>query len=261
MGEIEVIELFLSLALSDVVETCPTAVQQYVENEASQPIASAEQVFISSLIDEIENLHFDGDVPDNAWDYFQWRRQSADNETIACLLGLVAQEQYLRLWFRLAQTPGHAESATQEQLRAASGILGQIDERNRIWLSERIEQSGWFTISEHGEDADLAAFLIVQHADQDVQFQRNMLNQLEPLAESGDTDSGRYAMLIDRVAVNSGELQVYGSQGYCSGPMEWQARPYEGTQEELDQRRQNVGLPDHQVYVDRISRNCSAREY
>jgi len=246
---------------SQRIDDCPSSIRQDVSIEATVLATPIDYEFLASFVEEIDRLSFDGDVPENSWEYFLWRAQSEENARISCLLKLVAQEQFLRHWYLAAQTPNTEASATQGQLISAGHVLTGIDNRNRNWLGDQLVQYGWFTISEYGEDADVAAFLIVQHADDDVQFQRDVLEQLRPLADTGDTKPRRYAMLIDRVAVNSGELQIYGSQGYCAGPLSWEARPYEGTADEMNHRRQDVGLPDHQVYVDRMSRNCSTREY
>ena len=255
-----IVELLAMAITIEIPEECPSSIFDHVSTGIPAVQAHGALEYLAPLTEEIESLHFEGEVPENSWEFFLWKERSAENSRVACLFRLVAQEQYLRLWARAAQTPNTEASASQSQLIAAGHILSSIDQRNRDWLASEFGQNGWFTISEYGEDADIAAFLIVQHADRDVQFQRDMLEHLEPLAQSGDTNSGGYAMLIDRVAVNTGELQVYGSQGYCSGPSVWQARPYEGTLDEMNQRRRSVGLSDHQDYVAHISRNCSSRE-
>jgi hypothetical protein len=255
-----IVELLAMAITIEIPEQCPSSIPDYASTAFTAVQTQDVSEHLARLTEEIASLNFEGEVPENSWEFFLWKERSEENRRTACLFRLVAQEQYLRFWYIAAQTRNRDAIASQPQLIAAGQILRSIDQRNRNWLDNEFDQNGWFTISEYGEDADVAAFLIVQHADHDVQFQIEMLEQLEPLAQSGDTNSGRYAMLVDRVSVNTGELQVYGSQGYCSSAAVWQARPYKGTLDEMNQRRRSVGLSDHQAYVAYISRNCSSRE-
>lgn len=51
------------------------------------------------------------------------------------------------------------------------------------------------------------AWLLVQHMDNDVSFQKQFLNYLQP-------QSQEYKYLFDRIAVNSGEEQQYNTQNF-----------------------------------------------
>lgn len=45
-------------------------------------------------------------------------------------------------------------------------------------VQEIVEKFGWPTIEMVGKDASQAAWIIVQHADHDIQFQKNMLSMM-----------------------------------------------------------------------------------
>lgn len=107
----------------------------------------------------------------------------------------------------------------------------------KAWLAN----IDWFTISAFGRDADHAAWLLVQHADHDVAFQRDVLARLTKLVDKNETDRSSYAYLYDRVAVNDGKLQRYATQGACTGPGKWQPKPYEDTPH-VDERRAWAGI-------------------
>jgi hypothetical protein len=70
-------------------------------------------------------------------------------------------------------------------------------------------------------------------------------------------------MLVDRVAVNAGETQTYGTQGYCEGqgpPAHWIARPLNAP-ERLEALRgaMNLGpFASYQAMMDRICRGQPA---
>lgn len=132
------------------------------------------------------------------------------------------------------------------------------DEANTAWLKARLKTHGWFTIPEYGKEADAAAFLIVQHADQDPAFQAEVLPQLEKLALEGKTNPRNYAMLFDRVAIGERRPQRYGSQGECAGGV-WTPFRLEDPAT-LDQRRATMGLPPEAGYVaSNTQRYCKPR--
>ena len=53
---------------------------------------------------------------------------------------------------------------------------------------------------------------MVQHADKDVPFQKDVLAKMKPLADAGEVSMTDYAYLYDRVAVGEHRKQRYGTQ-------------------------------------------------
>jgi hypothetical protein len=121
-----------------------------------------------------------------------------------------------------------------------------IDHDNTGWLKDQLAAIGWFDLRKYGRRADQAAWLLVQHADRDPDFQESTLEILRRLAEEGGTSRTNYAYLHDRVAVNHGRPQLYGTQGLCQDGT-WQPRPVE-RQDDLDQRRTAIGLAREEDY-------------
>ena len=122
-------------------------------------------------------------------------------------------------------------------------------------LKEVIKRYGWPKISEAGELADQNAWLIVQHSDYDVAFQKEALSILEKLLEKGDTSKSNFAYLYDRVAVNENRLQKFGTQGGCIGKGKWEPRPVENP-ELLDKLRAEMGLEPMEDYKKRFKDIC-----
>jgi hypothetical protein len=144
--------------------------------------------------------------------------------------------------------------ADQYQLtREAPASLGQAGEArlsadvralaaaNAEWLKSVLARIGWFGIGRYGAEASQAAWLIVQHSDHDPAWQREVLEMLRPRVARGDMQASYFAYLVDRVAVNAGEPQTYGTQGRCLGPGDWQPRDLVDPGN-LDRRRAEVGL-------------------
>ncbi|WP_407940896.1 DUF6624 domain-containing protein [Nonomuraea antri] len=129
--------------------------------------------------------------------------------------------------------------------------LTAVDVSNTAFLKRVIAQHGWPGRDLVGEQAAHAAWLLAQHADRDVAFQRSCLPLLEEAAKAGQATWADYAYLVDRVRVADGQLQVYGTQyGMREGRLELQ--PVEDL-DHLDERRARAGLGPHAEY-DRMHR-------
>jgi hypothetical protein len=133
-----------------------------------------------------------------------------------------------------------------EPLGEAANVIAMTEARrlgraNSTWLKSVLARIGWFDIGTYGAEASQAAWLIVQHADHDPEWQAAVLADLAPRVARGDMQPNYYAYLVDRVAVNGGRPQVYGTQGECAGPGDWQPKATIAP-EQIDARRAEVGL-------------------
>jgi len=114
-----------------------------------------------------------------------------------------------------------------------------IDTRNTTRMKEIIAQVGWPTISKVGIDASENAWSLVQHADHDVAFQEQCL-ALMKRESTKDINPRNVATLGDRIRVNSGRPQIYGTQfdqidgKHVPQPIEDEAN--------VDERRSHMGL-------------------
>lgn len=116
-----------------------------------------------------------------------------------------------------------------------------IDAANTSDLKELLKIYGWFKISEFGKSSDQNAWLLVQHADEDVAFQKEVLQKLEALYPEAETSPRNYAYLFDRVASHEKRSQRYGTQGRCVGPGKWEPHTIENP-DRVEERRKAVGL-------------------
>jgi hypothetical protein len=118
---------------------------------------------------------------------------------------------------------------------------------NAAWLRGVMARIGWFDISKYGPDASQGAWLLVQHADREPAWQQVVLDALAPRVKTGDMQGKYYAYLVDRVAVNAGRPQIYGTQGGCHGPGDWRQKPV-ADPGRLEARRAEVGLQSSADY-------------
>ena len=122
-------------------------------------------------------------------------------------------------------------------------------------LEQLLAHQGWFTIGAFGPEADRDAWLIVQHADECPDLQLQVLDLLGVLAEQGETAPEHFAHLYDRVAVNAGRPQRFGTQGRCVPGLGWEPFPCEEP-ERLDELRAMVGLVPMEEYRARFAELC-----
>jgi hypothetical protein len=120
---------------------------------------------------------------------------------------------------------------------ALSKELIDLDKQHTQALKVAVAKYGWPGKSMVGEDGAQAAWLLVQHADLDVAFQKQALALMEPMVASGEVTAANYAYLYDRVAVAEKRPQRYGTQFGDQGEPE----PIED-EAHVDERRKQVGL-------------------
>jgi len=120
-----------------------------------------------------------------------------------------------------------------------------IDNDNAEYLKKVVEEDGWPTITAYGPTAAQAAWLLAQHADHDVAFQKRCFTLIQNLPE-GEVDQGNVARLEDRILINEGKPQRYGTQfqgeGRSFGPY-----PIED-ERNLETRRASMGLGPYAEY-------------
>ena len=129
--------------------------------------------------------------------------------------------------------------------------LGSIDAINTAELKRIVEQHGWPTRSMVGNDGAEAAWLLVQHADRDVAFQRKCLTLMNAELDRKEVFPPNVAYLTDRVLVNDGRPQLYGTQFQSIGGG-IRLRPVLEP-EHLEERRAKMGLSSMKKYRELMS--------
>ena len=124
----------------------------------------------------------------------------------------------------------------------------EIDRANTEVLKRFLAVHSWITISKFGAQADHDTWMLVQHADHDVVFQKEMLSKLKKLYSQKETNPTHYAYLYDRVAMHEGRPQRYGTQmNLVNG--ELVLHDIED-KEQVDTYRSSVGLPSLEKYME-----------
>ncbi|MBD0672165.1 DUF6624 domain-containing protein [Streptomyces sp. CBMA156] len=155
------------------------------------------------------------------------------------LVGMMAEDGAAAL---LANSPDLAEQAAWRRLTARHGDR----------LAEIMAEHGWPTERTLGAEAARAAWLVAQHADRQLDVQRRAAALLGEAVARGEASARDLAFLRDRLAVNEGREQRYGTQigAVADGrPVPW---PCEDP-ERLDERRAEVGIEPFDEYTARFA--------
>jgi hypothetical protein len=150
------------------------------------------------------------------------------------LLGLRDRDQKLRR----AAIENPDDEALREELHA-------FDEHSTARAKAILADGGWPTVKEVGYDGSEALWLLIQHT-VDPDFLAAALPAMKEAGERGDLGQNSVATTVDRVRVNRGEPQLYGTQFHeVNGEMV----PYPIEDEEhLAERRRELHLIDFEEY-------------
>ncbi|HEY3455178.1 MAG TPA: DUF6624 domain-containing protein [Bryobacteraceae bacterium] len=144
-----------------------------------------------------------------------------------------------------------AEDLRVRQELVESGELGgsyvprmeAVHIKNAERLNEIIDEYGWPDEQTVDEDGAKAAWLIVQHAIGFPDFQRNCLHLLRRAADEGHIRRWQAAYLEDRIAMQEGRPQQYGTQ-WLDDPVDGRIRPWKlADPERVNELRTEAGLP------------------
>ena len=119
--------------------------------------------------------------------------------------------------------------------------LARHDVANTDRLREIVAAVGWPGRTLVGEAGAEQAWLIAQHADHQIDSQRMFLAALVRAVDAGEAPARHAAYLTDRVAMNEGRPQLYGTQ--VERMEDGQAVPWPIEKpDRVDERRMSVGL-------------------
>lgn len=130
----------------------------------------------------------------------------------------------------------------------------EATKRNYVHLKKTIEEHGFPSFELVGKTSSHNFWLMVQHSDFDVKFQKKVLKLMLKEVRRQNASAQNYAFLVDRVKINTDEPQLYGTQitvndankGYELKPV---YKP-----DELNQRRKEIGLPPIEEYLEKANK-------
>ncbi|WP_198663447.1 DUF6624 domain-containing protein [Jiangella endophytica] len=144
----------------------------------------------------------------------------------------------------------------QDQAERSGDVAEWNDQERTDRLAEIVDEHGWPGSDLVGTDGASAAWVIAQHSDLDPAFQQRALELMRPAAEAGLADPGELAYLEDRVGLNTGGEQVYGTQIACVDGVPEPAPLADP--DTVDERRAEAGLEPLDDYLATLDEACAA---
>ena len=145
--------------------------------------------------------------------------------------------------------------------KTKSRSVPEIDSSNQLQLIQIINNYGFPAKKEVGIDGMNSVFLIIQHADRNTSWQKSQLDNIENSVKNKDLPADKYAYLVDRININSGKKQIFGTQvkNININESKVEYHPIQDTLD-LDKRRKELGLMPISTY-NRIMINTYLNKY
>ncbi len=122
------------------------------------------------------------------------------------------------------------------QMDSLNSLIQNFDSLALIKVENIVSRYGWLGKSEIGEVANSTLFIVIQHA-QDNSIREKFYPLLEESVKEGESRKSDLATMKDRILIQNGRPQIYGTQTNNQG----QLLPVEN-KNELNKRRRQVGL-------------------
>lgn len=119
--------------------------------------------------------------------------------------------------------------------------MEKLHNNNAEKLNEIIEVIGYPTIDKVGEEANEAAWLVIQHSIGQPEFMKKCVELLKNAVDENKANPKNLACLTDRIAVFEGKLQRYGTHFDLDKNGELSPNPYDDLTK-VNQRRKSIGL-------------------
>lgn len=155
--------------------------------------------------------------------------------------------ELMALKSKLDKATGQEKVALQQEFAASILTMQKNDSMNLRAVRAIIDEYGWLGPGKIGGQASQAMFLVIQHADIDVQ--KKYLPLIREAAENGETSKSNLALLEDRIAIREGREQIYGSQVWVDPVTNTHYVDLLSDPDHVDERRAEVGLPPMEVYL------------
>jgi hypothetical protein len=137
----------------------------------------------------------------------------------------------------------------------------ETDSLNYLIIKKLFVKEGYLGNNKIGVFSAHNFWLLIQHADKHPDFQIKVLESMKVEADKGNASLKDYAYLIDRVKINNGELQIYGTQMELdSTETSYKPKPVIDP-DKLDERRKSVGLMPIEQYIKFMNENCLVHKH
>ncbi|MBL0154198.1 MAG: hypothetical protein IPP93_12190 [Chitinophagaceae bacterium] len=144
----------------------------------------------------------------------------------------------------------NAEQACAQikQTDSASAAYKRITHSNFPVVQQILDKYGFPGYDVVGKEVSDNYFVLVQHSDSNVVFQKKALKLMKIQVDRKNATGSNYGYLVDRINLNTGKKQIYGTQVQM-GENGTKLKPCTDTLN-LDKRRKSIGLIPIKDYLE-----------
>jgi len=120
-------------------------------------------------------------------------------------------------------------------------------------LKQIFDEYGFVGFDLAGEEGSSNFWLMVQHADHVPEFQKEVLEKMKIEVDKKNAEPSNYGLLVDRVNLNTGQNQIYGTQvSYNLTTGQAYAKSLEDSLN-VNERRRSIGLEPIEHYLNSMT--------
>lgn len=145
---------------------------------------------------------------------------------------------------------GKYKELTEEEWQSFKDSVFAVNHKK---ATEIFNKHGFVGFDVAGKEGSRDFWLIVQHLDFNPQFQNEVLKKMKTEVENQNANPENYAYLLDRVQLNTGKKQVFGTQVSYNWKV-CQAYPKPLIDSiNVNKRRKEIGMEPLEVYLNEMS--------
>ncbi|KFC33554.1 hypothetical protein HZQ67_00990 [Elizabethkingia anophelis] len=166
------------------------------------------------------------------------KKSKYNNDIRLKLLDVQSKDQSIRLIYQELKKTYTDDS---DLVKSASEKMKKIDLESVDIVAKIIDKYGWLGKDKIGKEANETLFLGIQHID-DLVVQSKYLTAIKDAVKKGNAEPWHLAFLTDRILMNQGKKQIYGTQKIITkNPETSYIIPLENP-EKVDELRKEIGL-------------------
>ena len=170
-------------------------------------------------------------------------KQQLDSLTVVLEKISVDDQKYRNVWDSTMQRFGIGSPEFIDLIKK----MNTQDSINMVMTGNILDVYGWLGKEQVSADASEALFLVLQHAE--LESQLKYLPMMKQAVADKKAKGSSYTLLVDRTKMRQGKFQVYGSQLNYDAKGRLHIFPI-ADEPNLNKRRQSIGLPPMQAYLD-----------
>lgn len=170
--------------------------------------------------------------------------KSIDKDLVKHLQEMVKVDQFVASYAFPPKEYNHFSQKQWERFKDS------VYRTNEVQLQKIFNDKGFVGYDIGGEKGSKNFWLLVQHCDHNPAFQNEVLQKMKLEVTKNNANAENYAFLTDRVKINTGEKQIYGTQVAFNSKIA-QAYPIKLKDSiNVNKRRKAIGLEPLEKYLD-----------